>query len=60
MDAPVNLDVRSAFSFLWGAFTPDELVRSNKGFPGAHLDKDGVEWMGLLKFDVLGLRRPVP
>jgi len=26
----VNLDVASAFSFLWGTFTPDELVKKVK------------------------------
>ena len=30
MDKFVNLDVASAFSFLWGTFTPDDLVRRVK------------------------------
>ncbi len=37
--------------FYW---TP--LVPSNKGFWVAHLDKDAVEGLGLLKLDILGLR----
>ncbi|MEW5723629.1 MAG: DNA polymerase III subunit alpha [Thermodesulfobacteriota bacterium] len=50
MDDFVHLDVRSGYSFLWGAFTPEELVRAASGLGqrAVALTDDGLH--GVVRF----------